>query len=49
MELNKQRVLRLEILGLMTELGRKVLPDNINTDFVIDEIIEIRLRENEIT
>lgn len=48
-ELNKQRVHRLERLGLMTELGRKVLPDNFYNDFVIDEGIESRLRENEIT
>jgi hypothetical protein len=33
----------------MTELGRSVLPDNFYNDFVIDEDIENRLRENEIT
>jgi len=48
-ELNKQRVLRLERLGLMTELGRSVLPDIFYNDFVIDEVIENRLRENDVT
>ncbi|MDF2843804.1 MAG: hypothetical protein K0R00_2230 [Herbinix sp.] len=48
-ELNKQRVLRLERLGLMTELGRKVLPCNSYDNYVIDEIIENRLKENEVT
>ncbi len=48
-ELNKQRVLRLERLGLMTELGRKVLPHNFYDNYMIDEIIENRLKENEVT
>ena len=37
-ELNKERVRRLERLGLMTNAGRKVLPD-MNAPFVIDEDI----------
>lgn len=48
-ELNKQRVLRLERLGLMTELGRKVLPLNSYDNYVVDERIENRLKENEVT
>lgn len=48
-ELNKQRALRLEKLGLMTEPGRKVLPELNKIDVVIDKVIENRLRENEIT
>lgn len=48
-ELNKQRALRLERLGLMTEHGRKVLPDLCNNDFIMDKVIENRLRENEDT
>lgn len=43
-ELNKERVRRLERLGLMREEGRKVLPDmNINS-FIIDPIIMQRLK-----
>ncbi|MDW2797651.1 YdeI/OmpD-associated family protein [Clostridium boliviensis] len=48
-ELNKQRAIRLEKLGLMTEHGRNVLPDLYEKDFIIDEAIENRLRENENT
>ena len=45
-ELNKERVRRLEKLGLMMNEGRKVLPD-INPDsFVIDQIIDSRLKED---
>ncbi|EAF6118303.1 thymidylate synthase [Listeria monocytogenes] len=45
-ELNKERVRRLEKLGLMTELGRKVLPDMIEDSFQMDEIIAERLKED---
>lgn len=36
-ELNKQRVRRLEKLGLMTDAGRKILP---NMEFVVDPVIK---------
>lgn len=40
-ELNKERCRRLERLGLMTDLGRSVLPDmNISNFKVSDEIVE---------
>ena len=45
-ELNKERVRRLEKLGFMTDDGRKVLPD-MNSTFIIDEVIERRLKEDE--
>lgn len=45
-ELNKERVRRLEKLGLMTDLGRSVLPDMAINSFVIDESIQERLEEN---
>ena len=35
-ELNKERVRRLEKLGLMTDAGRAVLPDMTDSGFVID-------------
>ena len=38
-ELNKERVRRLEKLGLMTDAGRAVLPDLSDSGFVIDEEI----------
>ena len=38
-EKNKERVRRLERLGLMTDAGREVLPD-MNAEFVIDSDIE---------
>lgn len=38
-ELNKERCRRLEKLGLMTDAGRKVLPDLSNDDFRIDDEI----------
>ena len=38
-ELNKERVRRLEKLGLMTDLGRRVLPD-MDKPFKVDEDIE---------
>lgn len=45
-ELNKERVRRLERLGLMTEGGRKVLPDISSNSFIIDKFIENRLKED---
>lgn len=45
-ELNKARVARLEKLGLMTEYGRKVLPDESEAAFVIDEDIMRAFAEN---
>lgn len=45
-ELNKERVRRLEKLGLMTDEGRKVLPDMNCESFIIDEIIVKRLKED---
>jgi len=44
-ELNKERVRRLEKLGLMSDGGRKVLPDMDPDSFKIDRIIEQRLKE----
>lgn len=44
-ELNKERVRRLEKLGLMREEGRKVLPDMDYDSFKIDGAIEQRLKE----
>ena len=44
-ELNKERVRRLEKLGLMTDEGRRVLPDMDYHSFRIDEDIEQRLKE----
>lgn len=38
-ELNKERVRRLEKLGLMSDAGRAVLPDMTESGFVIDEEI----------
>ncbi|MFF2091600.1 YdeI family protein [Paenibacillus sp. NPDC058174] len=43
-ELNKERVRRLEKLGLMSDEGRKVLPDMVS--FEIDRDIEQRLKED---
>lgn len=45
-ELNKERVRRLEKLGLMTDEGRKVLPDMNYDSFRIDPVIELRLQED---
>ncbi|MDF2802469.1 MAG: thymidylate synthase [Anaerocolumna sp.] len=45
-ELNKERVRRLEKLGLMTDEGRKVLPDMSYEAFRIDEEVEQRLKED---
>ncbi|GJM74714.1 hypothetical protein HMSSN036_69300 [Paenibacillus macerans] len=44
-ELNKERVRRLEKLGLMRDEGRKVLPDMNPDSFHIDKGIEQRLKE----
>lgn len=46
-ELNKARVRRLESLGLMTDAGRKVLPDMREEAFIIDGEIERRLKEDD--
>ncbi|GIP23134.1 hypothetical protein J22TS3_34090 [Paenibacillus sp. J22TS3] len=45
-ELNKERVRRLEKLGLMTDEGRRVLPDMNPDSFQIDKVIEQRLQED---
>jgi uncharacterized protein YdeI (YjbR/CyaY-like superfamily) len=45
-ELNKERVRRLERLGLMTSSGRKVLPDINSSSFVIDSFIEEKIMED---
>ena len=44
-ELNKERVRRLEKLGLMTEAGRAVLPPMGPRSFVIDPDIEAELKK----
>lgn len=44
-ELNKERVRRLEKLGLMDDEGRKVLPNMDDDSFKIDSVIEKRLKE----
>lgn len=45
-ELNKERVRRLERLGLMQPSGRQVLPDMRSDAFVIDDTIQARLQED---
>lgn len=45
-ELNKERVRRLERLGLMTDAGRSVLPPMKKNDFIVDAEIEDALRAN---
>ncbi|MDO3411742.1 YdeI/OmpD-associated family protein [Saccharibacillus sp. CPCC 101409] len=45
-ELNKERIRRLERLGLMRDEGRNVLPDPLLHPFKIDEAIETRLNED---
>lgn len=45
-ELNKERVRRLERLGLMTEEGRKALPDMNPESFRIDDGIMQKLKED---
>ena len=47
-ELNKERVKRLEKLGLMTDAGRKVFPVNIEDDFKLDKDIETALKQAEV-
>lgn len=47
-ELNKERVRRLELIGLMTEEGRKNLPDMETVLFKIDAVIEKRLMEDKL-
>lgn len=46
-ELNKERVRRLDKLGLMTEAGKKVLPDMKAEAFIIHEAILVELRQDE--
>ncbi|WP_423188358.1 YdeI/OmpD-associated family protein [Alkalibacterium sp. f15] len=46
-ELNKERVRRLEKMGLMKESGRQVLPDMSPSSFKIDPEIEERLKADE--
>ncbi|SDG84385.1 Uncharacterized conserved protein YdeI, YjbR/CyaY-like superfamily, DUF1801 family [Planococcus glaciei] len=45
-ELNKERIRRLEKLGLMKEAGLNVLPDMRPESFVIDSEIEDRLKQD---
>lgn len=45
-ELNKERVRRLEKLGLMRDAGRRVLPNMDHHSFRIDEDIQRRLQED---
>jgi len=47
-ELNKERVRRLERLGLMRDEGREALPDMNPDSFVIDSAIERRLQEDKL-
>lgn len=44
-ELNKERVRRLESLGLMTDSGRKALPKMGARSFKVDRDIESKLKE----
>lgn len=46
-ELNKERVRRLDKLGLMKEEGLKILPDMRPESFTIDKDIEALLKEDE--
>lgn len=46
-ELNKERVRRLEKLGLMTDEGRKILPSDFHQPFKIDSVIEEKLKEDQ--
>lgn len=46
-ELNKERVRRLERLGLLTDAGRRVLPDMRPEAFVVDEDIIAQLQRDE--
>lgn len=47
-ELNKERVRRLDQLGLMTEAGRKVLPDMSTESFTVHPAILAELRQEEV-
>ena len=47
-ELNKERVRRLEKLGLMTDLGRAVLPDMDVDNFKIDAEVEAALKKSRV-
>lgn len=47
-ELNKERVRRLEKLGLMTEEGLKILPDMRPEAFATDPEIEDRLKQEQV-
>ncbi|TWT07918.1 thymidylate synthase [Planococcus sp. CPCC 101016] len=47
-ELNKERVRRLQALGLMKEGGLKILPDMQIESFAIDKEIETRLKEDKL-
>jgi hypothetical protein len=47
-ELNKERVRRLDRLGLMTEAGKKVLPEMMAEPFMIHEAILEELRRDEV-
>jgi uncharacterized protein YdeI (YjbR/CyaY-like superfamily) len=47
-ELNKERVRRLEKLGLMNDSGREVLLNTSPVSFIIDNQIERRLKEDEL-
>ncbi|MFS7412962.1 YdeI family protein [Carnobacterium maltaromaticum] len=46
-ELNKERVRRLDKLGLMTDEGRKILPSDFHQPFKIDSVIEEKLKEDQ--
>lgn len=46
-ELNKERVRRLQRLGLMDERGLRVSPEMSSESFVVDEEIMMRLKEDE--
>lgn len=46
-ELNKERVRRLDQLGLMKEEGLRILPDMRPESFTIDQDIETRLKEDD--
>ncbi|MDQ0899048.1 MULTISPECIES: YdeI family protein [unclassified Paenibacillus] len=46
-ELNKERVRRLDKLGIMTESGNKVLPDMNTESFIIHEDILAQMRQDE--
>lgn len=47
-ELNKERVRRLDKLGLLSESGKKVLPDMNTESFLIHEALLAELRQDEV-